>query len=70
MHNLHINNFIEEKPYVNLHGPSSDKITSSYVIVGQHFYQVFTPLSAVNSCLQITKTFYESFRTYKQNELS
>lgn len=58
---LHHKHCIAVKPYVIIYGQSLDKITSSFVVLGDHMYQVTTPLIAVDVCFQSVETIGDEF---------
>lgn len=48
-------------PYVVIFGPNLSNISSAYTVIGQHTYEVATPLDAVNLCFQSVKVFRKEF---------
>lgn len=58
---MHVDHKLIVRPYVFISGSTLENITSAYVILGNHTYQVMSRIFAVDLCFQCCKVFNEKF---------
>lgn len=58
---LHTEHKLIPEPFVVINGPTLNKITSAYVVLGDYTYQVASALKAVDLCFQCVKVFRRKF---------
>lgn len=58
---LHLDHKLTIQPYVVICGEDLSTITSSFVVVDKHMFQVTSPTQAVDICLKFVKAFHKPF---------